>query len=244
MPKIPTRFALRIALPMVILAGYQPCFLLAQQSPARFALRLHGGVAVMPLQEWETFWGQIADSRYDHPTPDFIAGVAMRFRLAPRHSLSVEAEYLTSVATLFGYQIQTNEEAVFIAVAAVDQLVWEFTSLPVTLNYTLHFSAQSGAWSPYLAVGVTYYQTEVQASFDYLYDPLNISSLTDNLEPRKSTGYGLALAAGVEFPLSGHLYLSNQLRYRWADGSAFDEPGSIAVSFTGYDLSIGLAWHI
>ena len=279
MPKNPTRFALRIALPVMILSGFQPSVLLGQQSPARFAVRLQGGVAVMPLQAAEEILGVTIVSRYDNPRPDFFGGAAIAIRLAPGHALSIEVENLANAISLYGFQIGTIDTGAIFGGQVFDQVDGTFTAIPVTLNYTLHFSIRAGGWSSYIRIGLSYYLMQFRSTRFYLYEPQDLSSLSGGRPPSRSvglfpylsaaqgtqddrngpydlssqpgeilkrdwTGYGLALAAGVEFPLSGHLYLSNQLRYRWAEGNTSDELGFIKVWFNGFDLSIGLAWHI
>ena len=238
------REVLVIALPLIIIFGHQPYELLAQERPARFTLRLNGGVAVMPLEGWDLYAGRTPDGRYSHAIPDFIGGMTIGFKLTPGHSLSLEIEKLTTSTTIFGVQKLISARDSVLGIRSAGMLIRAYTGVPVTLIYTRHFGIKSGSWSPYIGVGLSYYMTEVQVSVDYLHDPLGLEFLFADLEPRKATGNGLALMAGIDIPLTARLYLNNQLRYRWADGTAYDQIESIPASFTGYDLSIGLSWHI
>ena len=243
MPKAHAQFALRLSLPLLLICWIGPYDLLAQQSPARFTLRLNGGVAVLPLEGWDAYAANYPDSHYGHATPDIISSMTAGFKLAPGHSLSLEIEKLTSTTTVFGVQKSISPVGAELELLRVIMLNREYTGLPVSLNYTRHFMIKPDGGSSFIGVGVAYYMTEVRGTLDFLYDPQDLSSSLANLESQKSTGYGLALMAGIDFPLIGSLYLSNQLRFRWADGTAFDDPENITVSFTGYDLSIGFAWQ-
>ncbi|MCH8327139.1 MAG: outer membrane beta-barrel protein [Candidatus Marinimicrobia bacterium] len=220
-----------------------PVLLPAQHGSSRFFVRVAGGANYFPFQEWGDFFGKVANSRYLHTPISLSPAISIGLRLAANHSLSLEVEALTSTSSLPGYQLQTDETGNILGVLSVDVVNWTFSALPITLKYQYHLPGRSSIWRPYLGIGLSYYSTKVEVEKVWLYDPLNLQSAFPSLDARLETGLGWIVMAGFDIPLSGTLYLGHQLRYRWADISAFNNPNDISISFTGFDFSVGISWN-
>lgn len=220
-----------------------PVLLPAQHGSSRFFVRMAGGANYFPFQEWDDFYGKIANSRYLHTPISLSPAISAGMRLAANHSVSLEVEALTSSSSLHGYQLETDENGIVLGVLSIQEVNWTFSALPVTLKYQYHLPIRSSIWRPYLGLGLSHNSTKVEVDQVWRYDPLDLQSRFTPPDARLETGLGWIVMAGFDIPLSGTLYLGHQLRYRWADVSVFDNPNNISVSFTGYDFSIGISWN-
>lgn len=222
---------------VLTLAG--PTQIPAQSSP--FSIRITTGAAYLPLQDWGGFFNNVADSEYQHHTPDTYFGTSVHLALSDRHAIAIGAERIQTSASLFGYQILMNETGDSLGILSVDILTWAFQGTPITLSY--EYRRQLSNWSviPFLSIGFSYFRSQVQADLTHLTQAMPLPGGTGSA--RKGEGYGIHATLGLVTQFTKHLQLISQVRYRYADGMAFtDDEGDIKVEFTGFDASLGLGW--
>ena len=234
-------WAIATTLLIVVVIGLVP--LQAQQRAPRFIISVGAGPALFPMREWSDYAGEIRYSRYEYAPISLTAKLSVGLHLNEISSLNLEIEQLVSFARLFYYPIVEDPSGPSLGVIQLNTTQWIFTAIPVTLSYLHHFRNSSAPWVPYLGLGMSYYSTEVEARYTLLYDPWNIGFPVAEETARKDSGYGTVAVAGMNVPMFGRLHLTPQLRYRWADASAFGGPDKTTISFTGYDFSVGISWN-
>ena len=234
-------WAIATALLIVVVIGLVP--LQAQQRAPRFIFSAGAGPALFPMRAWRDFSRKYLFSRYENQQISLTGKISAGFHINERSSLNLEVEHVVSKATLFFYPYLENPSGPDLGVIQINTTHWKFTGIPVTLSYLHHFRKSSAPWVPYLGMGLSYYFSQVEAEYELLYDPWNIGIPFEEETARTDSGYGTVVVAGMNVPMFGRLHLTPQLRYRWADASAFGDHDNTTISFTGYDFSVGISWN-
>lgn len=233
---LPFRAMILVAF-VLTLAG--PTQIPAQSSP--FSVRITTGAAYPLLRDWGDFGNNVADSEYQHHTPDTYFGASFHLALSDRHAIAIGAERIQTSASLFACSILMNETGDSLGILSVDILNWAFQGIPITLSYEYRRPLSNWCIIPFLGIGLSYFRSQVQADLTYLAQAMPLPDGTGST--RKGEGYGIHATLGLVTQFTKHLQLISQVRYRYADGMAFtDDEGDVKVEFTGFDASLGLGW--
>jgi len=177
------------------------------------------GFVYLPLADWTEYFGQGHDSYYQKNNPNTYYALSLVYALSEHHALSIGTELIRTSASL-------SNNAVVID--------WSFQGIPVTLGYEYRFPLFNEHFTPVAGVGVSYFICRAEATDHFFHYTLE----------RKGRGYGIHGSLGLLADLTRSLSLLTQARYRYSNGMAFSgNPGDVRVEFTGFDVSVGLAWN-
>ena len=236
------KMQLTIAAAMMAMVLLDSVPLRAQARASRFIFSIAAGPAVFPMSEWRDYSESWINSRYVNQQISMTGKITVGLHINPRSSINLEVEQLVSKGAHFFYPYLDNPSGPDLPLQ-INVTHWTFTGVPVTLAYLHHFRNPTSRWTPYVGLGLSYYFSEVETEYDLLYDPFLEGYAFAEETARTDAGYGYVVVVGMNVPMVGRLNITPQLRYRWADASAFGDPNKVAISFTGYDFSIGLSWN-
>ena len=190
------------------------------------------GVAHLPLPAWSDFWGDVeANSHYQQNNPNVYYALSVHYALSEHHSINLGTEFIRTTASLSSPMDNT--------LGVAD---WHIQGIPLTLGYEYRVSAFNEHFIPVAGAGVSYFFSQVDASFDQLGETDNANHVSDT---RTGKGYGVHGSLGLISEMTQALSIVTQVRYRYSNGMAFtDSEGDVKVEFTGVDVSVGVAWTL
>lgn len=186
------------------------------------SVRTSVGFAYLPLPAWTEFHKTLG-TFYQRNNPNVYYTLSVHCMLSPVHSISFGSELLRTSATLT------------VDFGAIE---WKFQGIPITVGYEYTLYTFNQSFSAVAGLGASYFFSKLTG--------LVHSTVYTDVEPveRIGKGYGVHVLAVLLSNLNESLGMLIQVRYRYSDGMAFTHKGDqwVDVEFTGFDLSVGLAW--
>ena len=228
-PLMPRLTSSKLSLVVLILWGVSSSsYALAQ--PSRFAIRASIGVVHLPLSDWSSHFGFYSPWSQAHKDQlNLYGGVSFHWVLSSRHSVSLSAELIRTAASAFDILSLTPISTFY---------EWQFQGVPITLGYEYTLLSVSQRMVPVFGMGISYFISQVETTGTR---PPFLVIL--HRSRRTGHGYGLHASLGVKSQVGRHVVLLPQIRYRYADGTAFSRhPYEPKVEFSGLDTSFSVGW--
>jgi len=194
-------------------------FMTSASLPAQsVSVRASFGVVDLPLSDWSKFFGELSNSFYVKNNPNVFYALSFHYPINSNHSINVGTELIKTTALLSDPPLIVD---------------WKFQGIPITLGYEYRILTFNERFTPVVGAGISYFFSEVSAK-DHFFN----QTLT-----RTGNGYGIHASLGLISQLTTTLSLISQGRYRYSDGMAFSgSKNDTKVQFSGFDISMGLAW--
>ncbi len=219
-------------------------FLLSTQESlaqfSRISVRGSTGAGYLPLKDWENFSGDIQLSHFTKDRFGSYWGLDIDYRITENHIIALTVEDIKTSASLFGVAVFTTiYDTIGYASYVID---WNFKATPLGISYEFYPTGLRRKISPFLGIGISYFISEVKATFFEIHNSLFEKQTQEGT--RDGKGYGFHAYIGLQSQIMQQLYLVSRLRGRYANGMGLtDKEGDIKVEFTGIDFTFGVGWR-
>lgn len=207
---------------------------------SRISIRGSTGAGYLPLRDWENFCEDIQLSHFSKDRFGSYRNLDIDYHVTEKHIIALTVEDIRTCVSLFGVEVFTTVTDTIGYASYITE--WNFKTTPLGLSYEFHPTGLHRRISPFLGIGISYFISEVKATFFEIHNSLFEKQTQE--DTRNGKGYGFHVYIGLQSQIMQHLYLVSRLRGRYADGMGFtDKEGDIKVEFTGIDFTLGVGWR-
>ncbi len=148
--------------------------------------------------------------------------------LSRREAITVSTEYMR----LSTFHVKTQ--------AQYDKPDWTFKGVPITLGYERTLKPRVHGITPVMGLGASLYLCSVRNRLGDVDPALVAANPKAQYQTQQGLGYGVHASLGLRMPVTRHLFVQAQGRYRYILGHGIDTGTLPSATFPMFDFAVGI----